>query len=1511
MEYFHAFIPIELGLKITGVFDVYGNIFKLKSPLVTGHQPGHFWLNGLDRALRVSISYTIHRILSYVNLSNLLPPSDNPLAALLSSWHDHSLQCLSVALSLAWSHVVESSIDDENRHLLSQLNLKLSQCASNLIDEFTPKLDVKKRCILSNILLRVHNLQQSLSILIREFPISHDSFLWATHFKYKYTVPPDSEFDQLVPIISINHLNYRYPYCNEYQGCTQEIVLTPLTEKCIFNLCLAMYTNQLAGIIGTHSADNSEVVKHLCGTMGRACFALDASSFRNHAQVTTAMLGFIQSGTVGYLVNLDKLKTSLSCTLATLLQAIKRETDKRLPYRAFLYFYDITPATSDNESIDWYSLEEFGVLAKLELGREINLMHGYGCCVSISDHNLPKEFSNYLHTKVHYFYLSQPNCKSVLEAILLSSNFSAHQVISSKIITFFNHLQNLIDKQMFSLSTSASQLVTEAAHCMEVTESLWNEEKSREKREILAVYSAVWRFVKPHISKGEEISAKSILNSVFPECASCVGILSQMDMQNEEFNKLEGILNRILLERQYRHNTKQLERIFDIYNSLNRRENVILYGPTLSGKTTSLQLLSHALIELHEESGPSDSKYIHLTSIFPQAVDISTLYGWYDDTRQSWRQGLLHKLLSNSLYSVRGCEYWFLFDGKLDGDWALQIPYLLNNKQFTGCDESTLQLPETCRFIFETDLLHYATPAFLSQCCPISMGGGIMSWRDLLEHWLQSLTVWQGIAENDVLQLRTYSKQAVPALLDYLHSQMSSRDTAAPADRVLEMIYVRNFTRLMSAMLKKSYVSSCKRASTANISQDGIAPKNLNLSFTFSIAWGFGGSLDREGRSRFSRYMLDVLQQNNITTGLRLEQGGTIFDYFINPSLSKLVPWRDMLTDRSSYSGYVNLPEFDKFSVLGELLLNDGVPLFFSGPVGAGKTGMVENLLRHRVNLSSLSYSPLWTPSRMQQRIRTSTRTHQKRSLNLIPSLDWEDKCALFIDDFSFPSGATGSGCEDVLRQLICTSSVYDSATKVMKPVSMVLLIAATFEKSMLSASSSKHNRFLSQFFHLTIDHPQRETLVKIFGPPTTKWLFSHLPYSETGGLAKDLAHILVETSVAVFQCVRERLIASPLTPHYTFTLFELNKLFQSLLLFTSKHTDKDRSNASASFSPFTGFRPKIKASSRQKLFRHGTMDVIKSSFQREKEINYAIFYKTLRQIVRFWCHEHSRVYSDKLNCEKDQEWFLKLLIMCVRTAFCDVGSTTRETQSKTRTKSKANRMYVKKEKPLETNEIIDRLYEEVTAEKYRRMKVPFSKIFALIEEVNSLMFLRRNITIPPSVLMTHTSTDLTELNRNKNMYMEVTDFGLKTLLQPHLDMLNSQLRPEDHIILYPFALEHIVRIARVLQTPESHLLFAAERKLGRITLVRLAAGLTQCRMFEMQGRRERDGLTHSTPLLQEAISAAVTSRSHVVVIVSGDWQPEVLYAIEELLSLEIVNPESERMLREGEEGTSASNYHR
>lgn len=105
------------------------------------------------------------------------------------------------------------------------------------------------------------------------------------------------------------------------------------------------------------------------------------------------------------------------------------------------------------------------------------------------------------------------------------------------------------------------------------------------------------------------------------------------------------------------------------------RHGIMLVGETASGKSTSYRVLAKALGLLKDENIiDKDGFYQHVDCMVlnPKSIAIGELYGEFNQLSNEWTDGLVPKLVRDSVNSVNEGSpnrKWVIFDGPVDAVW--------------------------------------------------------------------------------------------------------------------------------------------------------------------------------------------------------------------------------------------------------------------------------------------------------------------------------------------------------------------------------------------------------------------------------------------------------------------------------------------------------------------------------------------------------------------------------------------------------------------------------------------------------------------------------------------------------------------------------------------------------------------------------------------------------------------------------------------------------------------------
>ena len=235
-------------------------------------------------------------------------------------------------------------------------------------------------------------------------------------------------------------------------------------------------------------------------------------------------------------------------------------------------------------------------------------------------------------------------------------------------------------------------------------------------------------------------------------------------------------------------------------------------------------------------------------------------------------------------------------------------------------------------------------------------------------------------------------------------------------------------------------------------------------------------------------------------------------------------------------------------------------------------------------------------------------------------------------------------------------------------------------------------SQLLGSFHPVPLFPPSDQTLHSIFSSSLMTW-FKRFPEAAIGE-PEPLAEALSVASVATYRSVCSRLHPSPTHTQWFISLQHLLDVFRGLLLMPldsklgaslvqfgllNRRTTPSTAGKSSTIRKSTGKSARQSSSVLPSLTRKGTArhkvdqsvrlppvkkqaesslrNKIKSELKGKKQQHdCSEVQATLQRLLRLWCHENTRVYTDRMTESKDRAWFVKLLETCIKYCFCGVG---------------------------------------------------------------------------------------------------------------------------------------------------------------------------------------------------------------------------------------------------------------
>ena len=422
---------------------------------------------------------------------------------------------------------------------------------------------------------------------------------------------------------------------------------------------------------------------------------------------------------------------------------------------------------------------------------------------------------------------------------------------------------------------------------------------------------------------------------------------------------------------------KYISKVVQIFETQQVRFGIALVGPTGAGKTSGYRMLASAMNDMHTKGvAPDMVNDVVLSVLNPKCVTMGELYGDYNVFTQEWYDGLASSIMRGYADQDDATRRWTVFDGPVDALWIENMNTVLDdNMTLCLANGERIKLKNEMRCFFEVQDLEVASPATVSRLGVVYMTPEALGWVPYVQSWILRVYeqkrrfVESNLDPNDPLaqgedRLLTSVPVVSHALLDHLF-------------RVLEMLlpatlaFVQQKCTRPVMTTELNLVASCCTLFQACFTEEnlGLKPGGMNEKkddelkvelervCIFAIVWSLGGALADGQRGDFSDFFEALLEK---TEGIEAEFPGreTVFSYMLSGMGKKsmqasdgFLEWHDKVSD---FTFDHKMPFFEilvptvdtmTYSYLVERLLAVSKPTFLTGVTGTGKSSMISRML--------------------------------------------------------------------------------------------------------------------------------------------------------------------------------------------------------------------------------------------------------------------------------------------------------------------------------------------------------------------------------------------------------------------------------------------------------------------------------------------------------------------------------------------------------------------------------------
>lgn len=910
-----------------------------------------------------------------------------------------------------------------------------------------------------------------------------NDFEWLKQTRFCWQPNGSDEHGQGACVISICDVEYKYN--NEYLGCKERLVITPLTDRCFITLSQAMGMCLGGAPAGPAGTGKTETVKDLGRAVGVFVVVTNCTDQQRFTDMARIFKGLCQAGLWGCFDEFNRIELPVLSVVAQQVLAITNA--KRARTSAFTFPGD-SQEIRLNDHVGYFITMNPGYQGRQELPENLKaLFRGVAMMV--------------------------PDREIIIKVKLCSVGYQSFAELARKFAVLYALCEQQLSKQKhydFGLRNILSVLRSAG-------ETKRNRLQDPEEGLLMSTLRDM------NLSKlvAQDVPLfLSLIGDLFPTLTMSKG---------REYTELKAALANVVETEKLIMHSMWSVKVIQLYETTLVRHGIMMVGPAGSGKSRITNCLQDSL----SQTTGIVHKRVRMN---PKAIRAEEMFGETDKLSGEWLDGIFAAMWAKFNDRNRKDIQWIICDGPVDALWIENLNTVLDdNKILTLANGDRIPMTDNVKLIFEVEDLRNASPATVSRAGIIFVSESDLDWEPVLRSWLMKKPPTHSAVFTACFKEFVGVCEGPKS---YGHLFVFVQKNCKPVLPCARVGMIEGCCQFLDGLLDISNLAN-------NVD---TMKQELERLFLYALCWSVGGLLETEDRQKFTQYVQSIANKTASGDQILpfFEQPtDTFFEFRINTDSMEWERWVSPLWEYPNIeepdfsSMLVPTVETTRASFILSALFPKRRGVMMTGSSGTAKTSTAlmffDAMQNENMRIKKLCFSSATSPAMLQSAIESELDKRGGKSFGPPGG----KKMTVFMDDMSMPekNGWGDQPTLELVRQLVETTGfcfLDKDKRGDLKNIEDLQYIAAMSHPS--GGRQDIPNRLKRHFFIFNMILPSTQAINEIYGQMMAG------RFRGTSAYFTSIVEALPTLSVTLWSWMRAKMLPSPSKFHYTVNVLFFNQ---------------------------------------------------------------------------------------------------------------------------------------------------------------------------------------------------------------------------------------------------------------------------------------------------------------------------------------------------------------------------------